>query len=244
MEVSASGTAYSETYGGALFDSLGAVVPGERRTETVYLRNTGDQAGFLRIVLEDVTFDDLDFANALTLQASVGTQAGIQTALSLAQPCWVLSEGAVLRPGESVRVDTNLVFGNLDGQMGQGATARFSLGIALSDTTPGSLSPTDCGSPDVSVPVLQGPRAATPRNPQSILDPSQTVPMPDAAEEPGDLPVLNLPGGLTIDPNTWNLGEQWLVLFLVGGLLGGGAWFAIVKRRRREEEPAGGEAAS
>lgn len=243
LEVSPTGSSYAKTLGGALFDSLGAVVPGDQHGETLYLRNAGDAAGFLRVVLDDVEFDDLDFANALTVQANIGGQTGDETAVSLAQPCWVLSEGVVLQPGESVRVDALLGFGNLDGQMGQGASAQFSLGIELSDTTPGSLAPTDCGRPDVSVPVLGGPPAANPQNTQQIGEGSRTEPAPETIEDSGDLPVLNLPGGVTIDPNTWNLGEQWLVLFLVASLLGGGAWFALVKRRRPEDESAEGEAA-
>ncbi|WP_403024180.1 hypothetical protein [Salinibacterium sp. GXW1014] len=237
LEVSADGTSYSKNFTGVLFDALGAVVPGDEQLESFWLRNSGDEAGYLRVTLEGVTFDDLDFANALTLQATVGGSQGPRSAVSLAQPCWVLNEGTVLQPGQAIRVDTLLHFGNLDGMLGQGATATAALAAALSDTRPGSLAPTSCGGSDVSIGVVGAPGRSPAASGQSIGLPSTTLPATDGPQASGDLPVLNLPGGIVIDPNTWQLFEEYLVLILVGAMAAGGFVFLLGKRRRTDEDP-------
>jgi hypothetical protein len=238
LEVSLDGSAYSSSPAGSLFTDLARMVPGDEQQNTVRVRNAGTDAGYLRIVVGGVTYTDLDFANALTVQTVVaGAATPPKTPLSLAQPCWVLIEGITVAPGQVVEVDARAELGMLDGTRGQGATATATLTASLSDTTPGSLSPTDCGRPDISVPLT--PPAGGNGTPATPVDPDGAasgglVP----GESAGDLPVLNLPGGITIDPNTWHLLEEWLVLFLFAALVLGAAWFAFVSRRRRKD---GGE---
>ncbi|WP_222705963.1 hypothetical protein [Salinibacterium sp. dk5596] len=239
LEVSADGTSYSKNFTGVLFDSLGAVVPGDEELESFWLRNSGDEAGYLRVTLEGVTFDDLDFANALTLQATVGGSQGPRSAVSLAQPCWVLNEGTVLLPGQAIRVDTLLHFGNLDGMLGQGGTATVALAAALSDTRPGSLPATSCGGSDVSIGVVGAPGRGPEGPGQAIGVSSTTAPATEVPQAPGDLPVLNLPGGIVIDPNTWQLFEEYLVLILVGAMAAGGLVFLLGRRRKKDEAAQG-----
>lgn len=235
LEVSLDGSPYSSSPTGSLFTDLALMTPGDEQRNTVLVRNTGTDAGYLRVVVGGVTYTDLDFANALTIQTIVaGAPTPPKTPLSLAQPCWVLIEGVMVSPGEVVEIDTRAELGMLDGTRGQGATATATLTASLSDATPGSLSPTDCGRPDISVPVT--PQITGDGAPATSTDAGG-----DASgglvpgESAGDLPVLNLPGGITIDPNTWHLLEEWLVLFLFASLALGAAWFAFVSRRRRED---------
>lgn len=235
LDVSLDGATFSSGVAAPLFSDIARMIPGDAQQGTVFVRNSGADAGFLRVVVGDVVYTDLDFANALTLQAIVaGEPTPPKMALSLAQPCWVLIEGITVSPGEVVQIDARTELGMLEGTRGQGATATATLTATLSDATPGSLSPTDCGRPDISVPLTpQGPRNAPPgalADPQA--DASGGLVPGDVA---GDLPVLNLPGGITIDPNTWRLLEEWLVLFLFASLALGAAWFAFVTRRRRKD---------
>jgi hypothetical protein len=230
LEVSPDGVSYSKTFHGALFDDIDFVVPGDVQDKKLFLRNSGDAPGFLRVVLEDVVYTDPYFASALTLQAAVAGASGPRTPINLAEPCWVLTEGQRVAPGEVVALDTQLLLGNLDGQQGMGASAHFSMAITLSDTAPGSLPPTECGQPDLSVPLV--PRAARGGETAQATNPTVTPTGRVESTGDGELPVLNLPGGVVIDPNTWNLLEELFVLLLVVSFLGGGAWFMITARRR------------
>lgn len=241
LQVSADGSAYGFSLSTPVFQTLGAMVPGDSQASTVYVRNTGDEAGFLRIVLADVQYSDLDLANALTIQASVLQDAGAPTPVSLAEPCWVLNEGQTLAPGQSARIDLTAVLGNLDGTLGQGGTVRATLAANLSDMTPGSLPPTECGTANIAAPLLPGTSGTAPSGGTGAPSaPALTTTAPDAASpstpETGDLPVLNLPGGFTIDPNTWQLWEEWLVLFLFVSTAIGATWYVVVTRRRNRRQ--------
>src|SRR5690554_1016312 len=236
LEVSLDGVTFSKTFSGALFDGIDFVVPGDEQGKRLFLRNSGDAPGFLRVVLEDVVYSDLYFANALTVQATASGSHGAKTAISMADPCLVLTEGQRVEPGQTVALDTQLALGNLDGQQGMGATASFSMAIALSDTTPGSLPPTECGQADFSIPLV--PRGTTGGGVSQ--EAQQTLPPTKSADFLGnsggnDLPVLNLPGGIVIDPNTWDLLEELFILLLVVSFLGGGAWFIVAARRRHDD---------
>lgn len=233
LEVSANGVNYAKTFDGTLFDGIDFVVPGDAQDKKLFLRNSGDAPGFLRVVLEDVVYNDLYFANALTVQATASGTAGPKTPISLAGPCWVLTEGQRVGPGEVVALGTQLALGNLDGQQGMGATAHFSMSISLSDTTPGSLPPTECGQSDFSVPLV--PRAGNSSQTAQVTIPARTPTDPLGNNGGGNLPVLTLPGGVVIDPNTWDLLEELFVLLLVVSFLGGGVWFAVAARRRRDD---------
>ncbi|HEU4808286.1 MAG TPA: hypothetical protein VFT01_08490 [Homoserinimonas sp.] len=245
VEVSPDGITYGSSYPGTLFDSIGHLVPGDSEQETFYLRNAGTEAGFLRITLTDVVAADADFADALTVSASTVDQAGIAATVSQAQPCWVLHEGQKVMPGETVPVTTELALANLDGTAGQGATAGLSFEVTLSSAA-AQLPPTSCGRPGITVPVTPAPRPSvpvtpgTPGTPALADSPATTPRVPDSST---DLPVLNIPELLGIDPNTWRLFEEYFVLLLIGAFTIGAAWFAFVawRRRKNEAEPESDE---
>ena len=241
LEVSPDGVTYSKSFSGALFSDLDFLVPGDMQDKWLYLRNSGDAPGFLRVILEDVRYDDLYFANALTVQATANGIAGPQTPISLAQPCWVLTEGQHVGPGQVVALNTQMVLGALDGQNGMGATAALSMAVTLSDTTPGSLSPTECGQPDISLPIIpiRGDGGAQFSGPQD----EAAGPAAEAGPPAGALPVLNLPGGIVIDPNTWDLWEEFFVLTLVLAFLAGSVWFVLGARKRRNDSAENPEGA-
>lgn len=239
IEVSPDGITYGSLYPGTLFGSIGHLVPGDSEQETFYLRNAGTEAGFLRITLTDVVAADADFADALTVSASTVDRAGIAATISQAQPCWVLLEGQKVMPGESVPVTTELALADLDGTAGQGATAGLSFEVTLSSAA-AQLPPTSCGQPGTTVPVTPAPRPSvpavtpgTPGTPGLADSPVATRPAPDGST---DLPVLNIPELLGIDPNTWRLFEEYFVLLLIGAFTIGAAWFAFAAWRRRKNE--------
>lgn len=234
--VSPDGIAFSNSYPGTLFDSIGHFVPGDADQETFYVRNGGSEPGHLRITLADTAATNSDFADALTVSASTVHQPGQAASILSANPCWVLLEGVTLGVGETVAVTTTVALGSLTGQAGQGAHAEFSLGVALSSASV-SLPPTHCGLTGSTVPVV--PQASTPRGGPgqgSASAPSVTETEVPRSTDQGDLPVLNLPGLLGIDPNTWQLFEEYFVFVLIGGFIAGTVWFAVVAWRRRNNE--------
>lgn len=239
IQVSTDGVTFGAQYPGSLFDSIAHLVPGDADNEVFYLRNSGNAPGYLRLTLRDVTSTDSDFAHALTVAASTPGITGEPVVAGSVDPCWVLLDRQRLEPGERVGVTTTLALGNLDGQAGQGATAGMVIRVSLSDSSTGALSPTDCEGGGTDVSVLRPASGNRPGNAATSNPPvGQSVASPENAsnEAGGDLPVLNLPGGIVIDPNTWHLYEEYLVLILFASLALGSGWFMMVARRRRRNE--------
>jgi hypothetical protein len=240
VQLSPDGTSFSSTYPGTLFGNIARYVPGDTDQETFFVRNGGPTPGHLRVTLTDTMSSDTDFADAFTVSASTVNQPGSTASLLSASPCWVLLEGVVLGVGETVAVTTDVALGDLHGLAGQGASAEFSIGVALYGSAV-SLPPTHCGAVNVTVPgTTQPPRPGAPGQQGSApLLPGADPEIPTGGGGPSDLPVLNLPELLGIDPNTWQLFEEYFVLVLIGAFIVGTAWFGFVAwhRRKNETEP-------
>lgn len=239
VEVSFDGVHFGSSASGPLFTSVSRLVPGEADQSEFYFRNSSSEPGFLRITLRDVATNDSDLANALTLSASTFGNPGAAATLLEANPCRVLLEGQTVAPGEVVRVVTTLALAQLNGKAGQNATATAGLSVALSGTE-AALPPTDCGPTGTVLPVVPG------QNPAGTQPGGSATTNPAGTETPGDeglvsqpqpdLPVLSPPGLLGIDPNTWHLLEEYLILVPIGASIVGGIVFGIVAWRRRNGE--------
>lgn len=154
VEVSRDGVAYSPTWSGILFDDLGAMVPGDSRSELFSVRNSGTEPGFLRITLLDVASTDGDLGDALTLRADTTSVSGIPVAVSTADPCWVLVEGPILAPGDVEAVTAELELGDLDGLAGRDGSVSLAIRVSLSDASTGALPPSACGVAGAEIPLL------------------------------------------------------------------------------------------
>lgn len=150
IEVSSDGVTFGPAYTGTLFDGVANIVPGDTQTEQFYLRNTGPDAGYLRITLRDVSGSPA-LIDSLTLSTSVPTNAGSPVALSQAEPCWVLNEGIFVAAHTTVTVTAEMVFDAASGNPSQGTAADFSIGVNLTDTA-AALPPTDCGGTATVIP--------------------------------------------------------------------------------------------
>ncbi|MGV8858023.1 hypothetical protein [Rhodoglobus sp.] len=248
VEVSDDGVNFSRIYSAAVFDNIARLSPGDSQSETIYVRNTGTVDGYLRITMREVNFSDQHYGNALNLTTSTPAIAGTAKAISSANPCQVVHEGTVLAPGKIVPVTATLALGNLSGTDGQGATASLSLRFALSDTTPGALPLTQCDSTGTTVPLTPtSPGASDPSAPTGTLSGALIVPapsqsptpatQPDGATDGGALPAV--PSTFSLDPNTWRLYEEYLVLILVlAAMIGAGISWFVGRRSRKDTEDA------
>lgn len=248
LDVSVDGT-FSSANNPPIFTTVTGMVPLESQSATFVVRNSGDEPGYLRVSVSNVSTSTPVLAEALSVQASVTGYAGAPVALSSASPCRVLTEGFVLRPGRSVTVYSVLAMGDLDGQAGQNGFAAFSFDIGLSDVAPGSIAPTSC-TPNSS--VVPGP----PDGPSTPPDPNNPgtanpdgQPGPDPVATPTDrpsatptaepeVPVFQWPAFPTfdLDTNTVRLFQDWGALVPGLAFVLGAGWFLFIARRRRKKE--------
>lgn len=151
IEVSSDGVTWGSTLSAPLFANV-ALVPRSSASADFAVRNSGDEPGLLRIVLQDVTSTNASFAGALSIALTVDSVVAPAAAVSTATPCRVLFEG-VLGEGDSVPVGVTVALADLSGTQAQGATAQFRIGVELSDARLHALPPTDCGSPDTVIDI-------------------------------------------------------------------------------------------
>ena len=248
IELSTDGVSFARNLPGALFGSIATLSPGDSETKTIYVRNTGTATGYLRVTLRDVSFSDSHFANALTVTTSTPSISGASHAISGASPCLVTNEGLLIAPGQTVPVTSTLTLGDLFGSQGQGATASMSLRFALSDTTPGSLPATHCGNSGSTVPLLPGTSSPTTTTPPEGDTTALAVPAPrpnpavtdtsaNANANAANELTPTFPTAFALDPNTWRLYQEYLVLILfVAVLIGAGISWLVGRRKRRDRE--------
>lgn len=153
IEFSTDGVTFTPIFTGSLFRDITLVVPGDTQTSTFWVRNAAASAGYLRVVLADVTATSPIIANAITITSSTPSHPGSATPLSRAAPCWVLNEGDLIPAGGSVKITSTVTLGNLNGMEGQGESAGLSIRVGLSDAAVGSLPPTSCGGTTTTIPA-------------------------------------------------------------------------------------------
>lgn len=142
-----------------LFTSMGKVVPGDSRTEHVWVMNNSSSSALLRVDMVDPSADDAYLAAAFSL--NVFPEGGTRSAsVTIAQgidngSCTVLDAGIRLGAGERLRLDlTADIDAALAAQQGTLGTVEFQLrgllteAVAGGHETPGSK----CIAPAPDVP--------------------------------------------------------------------------------------------
>ncbi|MFT4294499.1 MAG: hypothetical protein QM582_03700 [Micropruina sp.] len=137
--VSRDGTHFTSGSTLPLFTRVGRVVPGDRNTERVWVKNNSTVDAVLRVDLIDPYTDDPALASAFSLRlaqsgrqesAPVTIETGIRNGT-----CTVLGGGTVLRPGQDLRLElTAGVDPALDKQHGMLGTVGFRLRGVLTET--------------------------------------------------------------------------------------------------------------
>ncbi|EAR25735.1 hypothetical protein A20C1_07643 [marine actinobacterium PHSC20C1] len=244
-ELSDDGVSFSRTYPGVIFNDIARLSPGDSQSKTIYVRNTGTVAGYLRITMREVRYSDSHYGDALSVRTGTTGSSGSAISVSTANPCMVTHEGTIIAPGQVVPIVATLALGNLSGSDGQGATASLALRFSLTDSRPGSLPATNCGNAGTTVPVTPtGPGSPGSNDSTGILSsgisvpnpsPSPAVAAPEESTNNGLLPAL--PATFSLDPNTWRLYQEYLVLILLlAASIGAGISWLVGRRSRRDSE--------
>lgn len=105
--VSVDGSHYAAQNDLPLFPDALRVVPGDRETATVWVRNDSTAAARLWVELVEPTADDPVFASHVSLSATPEGTSGVPVSFATGianGACTVLSADRILQPGESVAV--------------------------------------------------------------------------------------------------------------------------------------------
>lgn len=188
LAISFDGIAFSTHPATPLFQTAGTVIPGSVRSERVWFRNTGTDAGLLTVVARDIAASDPDLLASVTLRLQPTSGPVTQpAALDPGTGCVVLSAPLALAPGATAAADIVLTvdprLGERPGDSGLDAvraTTTFRVDAVLTDADAGPVDDAICrdelpegGSPSpgpapstapsrpVSVPVAPAPAAGS-----------------------------------------------------------------------------------
>jgi hypothetical protein len=161
VELSADGVHYSTTYSGTLFSSTALMVPQSSQSGHFWVRNASSEAAYLRVAIGSVTAGGTPFSAALSVAASTPGVSGSPVSVDAAVPCYVLTQGQLVQPGGSVRVDAALALADLNGTSGQQSGIHFDLQVSLSSAATGSIPATSCISSSGTVPGTPGGTGGT-----------------------------------------------------------------------------------
>lgn len=253
VQFSGDGIHWSDSLGRELFSGV-ILVPGGTATGAFYVRNGAVEPAILRITLADVSTNNIDYANGLSISSSTPGAPGASVPVSAAQPCYTLAQGLRLASGDSTRIDTTATLADLSGTAGQGGVVSFVLRISLSSTDAAAPLPNACpeaygnidtfadptkgGSATRSVGrvthsattyhrTAQGWSPSTWRGGAAVTTPTRPV----VPEQPS-APLVS-----TLVTNTGRFYQEydvafWLAMSVLGALI-----VILVRRRREEDQP-------
>ena len=207
VQFSTDGLNWSNSYDEQLFQGI-SLVPGDSAMRSFYVRNSASEAAILRITLANVGTTSIPLASALSVSSSTAGVPGAMIPVSLAQPCYTLSQGLRLASGDSIRVDNSLMLGDLSGSAGQDASVWFAIRVSLSSTDVGAPAPDTCPTDFGTVNTFPNPTVhGTASAPLSVPVYQRTASGWTAAASVGSTPVTTpttptVPNCPTVTGNT------------------------------------------
>jgi hypothetical protein len=209
IQISDDGVTYGAAYPGVLFDGIANFAPGDSQTEVFYLRNTGPDAGFVRIIVYDAAGDPA-LLSSLSIRASVPAQPGSVVVVSSAAPCWVLNEGIFLAAGATLSVTATLTLDVGAGNPTQKSVANFGVGVSLTDTAI-ALAPSECEYSGIAIVIL-------PPDPEEKPETGAATGSGVLTNSGSDLPIM--------------------LISVTAFIMGVGLFFVVAAWRRRREDDA------
>lgn len=159
VAVSGDGVTFTRDYRDVFGTSI--LVPRGTASDTFFVRNTGNSAGILRLVLTNVNVPDGSVLQALTLSTGTADVPGTPINVSDASPCITTLQGQPLAAGQTVQVTSQLTLGDLTGTTGQNVPIDFSIQVELSDRR--TAASTECAA--TGIPPTSPVPPSSPSNP-------------------------------------------------------------------------------
>jgi hypothetical protein len=253
VQFSADGIHWSDSYTNQLFNGV-LLVPGGSATRSFYVRNAATEAAILRVTLADVTTTSIPLADAMSISSSTAGAPGATVPVSLAQPCFTLSQGLRLASGDSTRIDNTVSLGDLSGTVGQTASVWFAIRVSFSSTDAAApipnACPTDYGTVD-TFPNPIAPGTATPASTASAAVYHRTAAgwTVGTSAGGGTIATPQSPTSLTapVEPgtplvqtlvsNTARFYQEYDIAFWLAMSVLGAVIVVLARRRRAESQP-------
>ncbi len=143
--VSSDGVHFAETLSRGLFDGAEALVPGDRVSSTLWVRNPAPMGASLRVSVRGADVASASFADGVALDAwNSATDTTTTKSFTDLRSCGVLMTAQDIPPGGVVRLDLAVSMSDLDGVTAQGEWARFDLLVSMRDASGGPLPASAC----------------------------------------------------------------------------------------------------
>lgn len=158
LELSVDGVTFASAMPRTILDESYALVPGDRATGTVWVRNAGGGAGWIRVTVAGPAAGDPQYVGMLSLL--VGED---EHRLSDVDACTEVVPPRRLRAGEVLAVPVAMTLPDVTGTTAQGKTAALSLRVTMADhprPVPGVCAPPAASATDAGpAPGDAGPAA-------------------------------------------------------------------------------------
>lgn len=144
LELSSDGVNWQQEHSAALFEEAVQWVPGDERTEALWVRNGTDEPADLRVEVRDLRGRELLRSGVLELEFAVDGRSVAQGPLTQSGEIFRVPDAAA---GRSVEVTATVRFAASAGNDTQAATLAFDLLVTLTQSTaaddPGGATPDD-----------------------------------------------------------------------------------------------------
>ncbi len=228
LELSVDGSTWSHAAPASLFADGLRLVPGDRTTATMHVRNAEETSGVLVVVVREPSGQSPAAERAFRLSGQDERGPGLApTAVADLGVCTSVVSPQMLAPGESVAVDLGVQLDpGLSGEEVQNEAIDFDLWFGLTDATVAGVDEDGCPQFVQNNPGLDpAPPAALPTE-----DPDDAAAAPPV---PGPGDFIPGPGGLAATGGTVALSAV-----IVGSALGGAGWLMLLLARRRRRRRA------
>lgn len=152
IELSPDGVVFSHELSGLLEGAV--LVPRGSATDTLYIRNTSENDGYLRIGLSNTAPTKPGLSEVLALELRSAERTWGPTALIEADPCVEVVHNLALPAGDTARIDARVLLSDLVSTDLQSESITFSLDILMT-SSPGVPSQDGCFAA-TSAPPLKG----------------------------------------------------------------------------------------
>jgi hypothetical protein len=155
--VSADGVTFAPTLGEHFFDGLGSIVPGDRLTTRLWVKNPSATIASLRLSARDLLIPSEAFAEAVTM-TTLDTGTGRSSAASLADlaACGVIIHSTTIAPDSVLQLSMTFTMAeSVDGTSAQSESADLKVVAAMREIAGGAFATTGCGDSDL-VPTAGG----------------------------------------------------------------------------------------